>query len=63
MLLGTVIDASDAFGVSRKSSPDTPKLIYLMLLGCVIHAPDAFTISSGLRLHSHACCGFSIFSR
>ncbi|KAJ8579307.1 hypothetical protein M405DRAFT_870437 [Rhizopogon salebrosus TDB-379] len=27
MLLGSVIDASDAFGVSRRSSPDTPNSI------------------------------------
>jgi hypothetical protein len=27
ILLGSVIDASDAFGVSRRSSPDTPNSI------------------------------------
>jgi hypothetical protein len=26
MLLGSVIDVSDAFGVRRRSSPDTPEL-------------------------------------
>jgi hypothetical protein len=27
MLLGSVIDASDAFGISRRSSPDTPHVV------------------------------------
>jgi hypothetical protein len=27
MLLGIVIDASDAFGISRRSSPDTPHMV------------------------------------
>ncbi|KAJ8583710.1 hypothetical protein M405DRAFT_866811 [Rhizopogon salebrosus TDB-379] len=39
MLLGSVIDASDAFGIIRRSSPDTP-----VQLARVIDASDAFGV-------------------
>ncbi|KAJ8583711.1 hypothetical protein M405DRAFT_866812 [Rhizopogon salebrosus TDB-379] len=39
MVLGSVIDASDAFGVSRRSSPDAPELAR------VIDASNAFRVN------------------